>query len=152
MLRVTISSRATTDSHNHFFIEFIGILEQVNVRSTSGFKQIIFARIEFIIHINRSLIITFHVFTLVQTVFHQAEAGIVTRIASQIRGYFGSILCGKFQIIRNPLSHFIQRRAHGIRQRFRINYFFGIQDYRYGTVNMQQEVHHQSTTQTCFSK
>ena len=93
MLRVTISSRATTDSHNHFFIEFIGILEQVNVRSTSGFKQIIFARIEFIIHINRSLIITFHVFSLVQTVFHQAETGIVTRIASQIGSCFGRILC-----------------------------------------------------------
>jgi len=136
MFRVTIGSRATTDSHNDFFIEFIGILEQVNVWGTSSFKQIIFTCIEFIIHIHRSLIIAFHVFTLVQTVFHQAETGIVTRIASQIRGYFGSILCGKFQIIRNPLSHFIQRRAHGIRQRFRINYFFRVQDDRYRTVNM----------------
>ena len=33
----------------------------------------------------------------------------------QIRSCFGSVLCGKFQIIRNPLSHFVQRRTHGIR-------------------------------------
>ena len=52
---------------------------------------------------------------LVQTVFHQAETGIVTRIASQIGSCFGRILCSKFQVVRNPLGHFIQRRTHGIR-------------------------------------
>ena len=83
---------------------------------------------------------------------HQAETGVVGRIAALFRDGLGQFPDRLFEIRGNPSAHFVERRAHEVLQHCVVDHVVGIQHRRNRSVDVEQVVHHQAAADVHFAE